>query len=170
MNLLRAVLPSLVLLAFLILAVFPWGLAADTRFILPLLPATAILVMNLRRPNAVPEWMAFGAGLVLDALSAEPLGFWALVHLAAYALAVVIAPYRGTGIAARWVAGLAGVSGLALLQWTLISLYAFEPAAFAPLLQAAAILLAVYPALDILLAPFARPPESRDNGYLVRGG
>lgn len=170
MTFVRALLPILVMMVMVLLAVFPWGLALDTRHVLPLLPALAILVMNLRRMHAVPEWAAFAAGLVLDALSAGPLGFWALIYLAAYALAALLHPFRGRGIAQGWINVIAALALLAALQWALISLYGMSAAPLAPVMHATGLALLVYPLLEVMLAPFAMAPQTRDNGYLVRGG
>ena len=171
MNVMRAILPLLALVVLTLLAVFPWGIATpDGRFVLALLPGVAILAMNMRRPRAVREWMAFSAGLVIDVVSGEPLGFWALVCLAAFAVAGLLQPLRERSMVAGWGLGAVGLGVLVLSTGALISLYSFQAAAWRSLVTAAAVLVVVYPLLDALLAPFASRPEPQDNGYLLRGG
>lgn len=170
MNMVRAVLPSLALVLLLILSIFPWGVAEDARNILPLLPVVAIIAMNMRLAHAVPAWIVFCAGVVLDAMTAGPLGFWALVLLCASALADMLAPYRGAALLKGWALGVAILAALIPLQWTLISLYAFTATPWAPLWRTTAAAALVFPLIDVLLKPVMMCPALRDNDNLVRGG
>ena len=72
-----------------LLAALPWGLPTEDRFFLPLLPVVAIHYWALRRPEVLPEWFVFLAGLLLDVFTHGPLGYWPLVYLVAYALGVL---------------------------------------------------------------------------------
>ena len=86
------------------------------------------------------------------------------------AIAGVLHPYRGRGIAAGWALGLAALSAIAAVQWLVMSLYTLGAADWTPLLRAAALAVLAFPVLDLLLAPFAARPRPLASGYLVRGG
>mgnify|MGYP001358435982 CR=1 FL=1 len=72
-----AAMVSVVLVTFL--AALPWGLPAEFRLVLPLLPFLAIHYWTLRRIALVPDVLAFVTGLAFDFLSDGPLGFWAMM-------------------------------------------------------------------------------------------
>ena len=169
MNLIRAMLPSLALMVLMVLCIYPWGLATQARNMLPLVPLAAIIAMNLRLARAVPEWMAFCVGFVLDAMSGGPLGFWALVSLGACVLADQLAPNRGAALVGGWALGVVSLAALSVLQWVLVSLYTFALTPVAPLMRATAVAALVFPLVDVLLSPLTRRSALRDNGYLVRG-
>ena len=79
------VLPLLTLAFAIILAATPGqqgALAASG-----LAAVLVIHVWTVRRPGAIPSWLAFAAGLVLDALAFGPLGYWALTFLTGQRLA-----------------------------------------------------------------------------------
>ena len=53
--------------ALTVLSALPWGVAAESRFVLPLLPVVAIHYWVLREhAQMVPEWFVFACGLLLD--------------------------------------------------------------------------------------------------------
>lgn len=59
---------------------------------LPLLPVMTVYFWTIVRPGLMPTALVFLAGLVLDLLTATPLGFWALSLLAASGAARLLRP------------------------------------------------------------------------------
>jgi rod shape-determining protein MreD len=152
-----------------VLAALPWGLPAEDRFFLPLLPVIAIHFWTLRHDAWIPEWLVFLAGLAVDVLTQGPLGYWSLIYLVAHLAATFSAPYAGQGSLSRL-----GLLGLALalvtaLAWLVSSIYFLELADAGPYLAglafAAVSALLLLPALHALDAP----DRSRDGMRLFRG-
>ena len=83
--------PALSVAVLVMVAVLPWGLPPDGRFVLPLLPFIAIHYWTSRHPEKLAEWVPFAAGLTVDVLSNGPLGYWSLIYLTAVRVG------RGTG-------------------------------------------------------------------------
>lgn len=170
MRLVHSVVPSLVLFVLIVLTVFPWGVTGITRQVLPLLPALAILAMNLRQANAVPVWMVFAGGLVFDAMAGEPLGFWALIYLAVNGVAGALHPSRYAGRIAGWLTAAAALSVVVVLEWALASIYALQATPWLPLVRGAIVALLLFPVLDTALTPFVARSDARGDEYLLRGG
>ena len=153
-----------------LIAALPWGLPSDNRFFLPLLPVVAIHYWSLRHGALIPEWGVFLAGLVLDILTLGPLGYWALIYLAAHMIALVSAPLASRGPASRLVLfGLALIS-VAATAWVVSSVYALEPVDVGPY-----VIGVVYAGLVALcLVPILRAIDvqhgSIGNLRLERGG
>ena len=89
MVFLDRLIPALTIIVATVLVALPWGMAAENRFLLPLLPLIVIHFWTLRRPGDVAEWWVFVAGLSLDILTNGPIGYWALIYLLGYAAAVL---------------------------------------------------------------------------------
>ncbi len=119
--------PPLSVVALTVLSALPWGVAADSRFVLPLLPVVAIHYWVLREyASALPEWFVFACGLLLDVLTNGPLGFWSMIYLFAYALATLSIPWSREGVFGRWLLLLAALALLSFCAWIISSLYAVE--------------------------------------------
>lgn len=143
-----------VIVALTVLATLPLGLPEEARYVLPLLPLAAIHACVLRRPPhdtrvLVPEWLAFACGLALDVLSQGPLGFWAFVYLASYALALAAWPLARRGSPWRLALLVAMLAAAVAIAWVLASLYGGKPASPAPWI--AAFGWALPPALVVLV-------------------
>lgn len=120
---LRFLMPVISVGVLMLAAVLPWGLAAEDRFVLPLLPVIAIYRWTLDADAWLPEWVVFLTGLTLDVLTQGPLGYWALVYLFAYAVALFASRVRVESAFGR-MALLAGAIGLVTaFAWLLASLY-----------------------------------------------
>ncbi len=117
-------LSSIVLLT--LIAALPWGLPSEDRFFLPFLPVVAIHYWGLRRPEFVPEWFVFMAGLGLDTLTHGPLGYWALVYLAAYAFGVLSQPFGNNGFMVRTGVFVLSLLSVSFTAWAAASLYFVE--------------------------------------------
>lgn len=170
MMLARAVVPSAVLVLVTLLVALPWGLGSDYRLVLPLLPAVVIYVWNSRRRDSVPEWMAFAAGVLLDAISQGPLGYWALLYLLAYILSALLRAPADEGGLLRWARFAVGMALLSTAAWLVASLYAMQPGDIAPLRLAGGIAVLTYPIVAGFVALLDPPMPHSANGNLVRGG
>jgi rod shape-determining protein MreD len=117
-------LPAVSILFAVFATAVPWGLPVDATFILPL-----VVVMMIFCWRTVPEAVltpgaALLLGLLTDAMTGGPLGFWGLLALIA---AIVGGRARvlddGRSLAPIWLAwaGLAAFLGLA--GWLLASLF-----------------------------------------------
>ena len=126
MPALKYIVPLSSIILLTLIAALPWGLPSEDRFFLPFLPVVAIYYWALRRPELVPEWFVFLSGLCLDTLTHGPLGYWALVYLAAYASGVMSQPFGNTGSLARIGLFIASLSAVAFAAWAAASLYFVE--------------------------------------------
>lgn len=126
MPALRYVVPLSSIILLTLIAALPWGLPSEDRFFLPFLPVVVIHYWGLRRPELVPEWFVFASGLCLDILTHGPLGYWALVYLAAYALGVLCQPYANNGQMARIGLFVLSLISVAFAAWAAASLYFVE--------------------------------------------
>lgn len=162
--------PPLVSISVLTLvAVLPWGLPSEHRFFLPMLPLIAIHYWSLRRPEYVPDWYVFVAGLSLDVLTHGPLGYWALMYLLAHVLGVFSVFYGHRGQMMRVALFGGALCAVTTVAWTVSSLYVLEVADFRPYALGAGLSalasLVIVPVLHVL----GPAPIPRDNASLKRG-
>ncbi len=161
--------PGFTVCILAVLAVLPWGLPADARFVLPFLPAIAIHIWSSRHPDRLPAWIPFVAGLLVDVLTNGPLGYWPLIYLGAMLLGIDAQRLPGTGAAARGAFSLAALSGLVVAGWGVASLYDLEFADWRPFAWALWVGALSYPLLAILLRSLDPEPLRISNDRLVRG-
>ena len=144
-----------------ILSALPWGVPAEYRFVLPLLPVVAIHYWVLRGHAAVvPEWFVFLCGLLLDVLTNGPLGFWSMIYLFAFGLATLSRPWANEGVFGRWLLLLAALAILSMSAWIISSIYAVEIVDWAPFVRGALAAGLAHPFLALLLVgsrPTRRP-------------
>lgn len=152
-----------------LLAVLPWGLAADYRLLPPLLPFLVIHYWTMRRVELVPEALVFAAGLGLDILSGGPMGYWALIYLFGYALTLAAsAAPNVTHPAARWLLLALTLGAVASGEVVLAALYFNAAADWSPPLFAAFVATLLYPLVAFLLRALARSDGQSANA--ARGG
>lgn len=157
MNALKYIAPFASIAFFTVLAALPWGLPTEDRFFLPLLPCVAIHYWAMRRPDHVPEWFVFAAGLLLDVFTHGPLGYWSLIYLLAQSLGVLGTEAIRSGVWVRL--GLFGASLVAVtfVSWVVASVYFLELADWMPYARAAIMAalasIVIIPVLHILDAP-----------------
>jgi rod shape-determining protein MreD len=104
-------------------AALPWGLPAADRFVLPLLPVVAIYYWTLDRDAWLPEWAIFLAGLALDVLTQGPLGYWPLVYLFAYVVAIFASRSTIESVLGRIMLLAAAIVAVAVFAWLAASLF-----------------------------------------------
>lgn len=144
-----ALTPGLVLVLAVVAAAVPWGLPEPATFVLPLLVAPLVFLLSLRRRGAVHAGTVFGAGVVMDVLTAGPLGYWPLIFLLVHALAQGSAAVPG--VAARFVflwAAFAVATVLACAAgWSVGALYFAAFIDWRPMALGAAAAIAAFPLL-----------------------
>lgn len=123
MRWLRFLMPVASVAALTIVAILPWGLPTVDRFVLPLLPVVAIYYWTLDRDAWLPEWSIFLAGLLLDVLTQGPLGYWALVYLVAYVIAVYCSRFAVNTTAQRLALFTGAIVSVTLFAWLAASAY-----------------------------------------------
>jgi rod shape-determining protein MreD len=162
--------PALSVAVLALVAVLPWGLPPDGRFVLPLLPFIAIHYWASRHPDRLAEWVPFVAGLAVDVLSNGPLGYWSLIYLVGYMIAVEAHLVTAAGPAGRWFIFLTSLALLVAAAWGIASLYYLELAAWRPFAWAALLAGLAYPVFALILRSLDPDPIRRSNDSLVRGG
>lgn len=155
MNVTNRFLPILSVGILSLIAVLPWGVSADKRFVLPLLPFIAIYFWNSRYSGWLPQWVPFITGLSVDVLSNGPLGFWSLIYLLGYILSSKMRHIFGSAGAGRWLMFLSALTLLLIASWGISSLYSFEKLDWAPFIWAAVLAGLAYPVITRILASLA---------------
>lgn len=150
-ELIRRIPAILLVLILTLVAAAPWGIGAQTRFLMPLLPLLTIVHLTLRRPETMPAGLVFAAGLLLDVLTHGPLGYWPLVFLAGHLAASSLSQRARETMPRRmlWVAAVMAV--VVLVEWLISSLYFMQPAAWQPIAGAAFAAVVAYPVLAFIL-------------------
>ncbi|WP_045836613.1 rod shape-determining protein MreD [Hyphomicrobium sp. 99] len=151
---LRFLMPVISVVVLTLAAALPWGLAAEDRFVLPLLPVIAIYEWT-RDPDAwLPEWVIFIAGLTLDVLTQGPLGYWALVYLFAYVVALIASRTSAETVIGRMALIAFAIIAVTGFSWILASLYFLQLLDWQPYARSALITmlaaLVLVPLLGIL--------------------
>lgn len=169
MPLFDRLIPAATIAMTALLVALPWGIDAEFRFLLPLLPLVVIHYWTLRRPEIVAEWWAFAAGLSVDILTHGPLGYWALMYLLGYAAAKMSSVLANDAAFAKWLLAAVTFLGLVIVAWAIASVYYFAFADWRPYLLAALATAIVYPVVGLFLRSlnFLRPapaPTFTDRG------
>lgn len=160
-NLYRLLVPTLQLALAVVLAALPWGLAADARFVLPLLPLLVVHYWARRRTAYMTAIHAFLAGLALDVLTHGPLGYWSLIYLAGHGLSQWDGLADEDNVLVSWVHFALVISATAGLAWALSSAYFLAILDWRPLAYAAGIAIALYPLPAYLAASAGSGRERR---------
>jgi cell shape-determining protein MreD len=164
------VLPALTIVFAAILAVLPWGVDEVVRYAIRLLPLMVIHYWSARRPGLVPVPFIFSIGLAIDVLTHEPLGYTAVLALAAAAMAPAETWLTGRSTAAgRAVVFAAAMLGAAMLGWLIAALYTGARPEARPFLWAALAAMAIYPIMALALMGIDRLWETPRAQLFVRG-
>jgi rod shape-determining protein MreD len=170
MGLLRFAGPFVSVAALTLIAVLPWGLPSEDRFVLPLLPVIAIHYWGLRQPDDLPEWFVFLAGLGLDILTNGPLGYWSLIYLVSYFLGVISIPLGVRGQMTRIVLFLLALAVVTAAAWSISSIYELERADWRPYATGTAYAALASLIILPLLHAFAAGGKMSSQPSLYRGG
>ena len=163
------IMPALTVSMLAVLAVLPWGLPADARFVLPFLPVIAIHAWSSWHPDRLSAWVPFVVGIVVDVLTNGPLGYWPLIYLGTMILGIDAHRMSRTGAAARWAVFVAALVGLVIVAWGVASIYHLEFSDWRPFAWALWIGALSYPPLAFVLRSLDPEPLRASNDRLVRG-
>ena len=168
MKPLRYIAPVMSIGLLTVLAALPWGLPSQDRFFLPLLPVIAIHYWALRRPDALPEWAVFLAGLLLDIFTHGPLGYWPVVYLATYILGAAAVEQGRKSRIVRLAAFFVSLTRVTVLSWVLASAYYLELSDWHPYGRGALLAAASAFLIVPIISLFDMPAAERDAGSLTR--
>ncbi len=169
MTMARHLAPALSVAVLALLAVLPWGLPADGRFVLPFLPVIAIFYWSLRQPERLPLWVPFVAGLIVDVLSNGPLGFWPLIYLGSVVLGVEAHGMASSRAGANWGLFAVSIGALVIGAWGVASIYHLALADWQPFAWAAWCTGLSYPLVTFVLRALDPDPVRPGNDRLMRG-
>lgn len=142
----KGIMPSLVLFLAVVVAAVPWALPSRAGFILPLLLIIFVFVLTLRRRQELPTLSVFAAGVLMDILTAGPLGYWAIIFLLTHTLAALYAK-RATrpGFGMLWFVFAATAVAASVSGWALASLYFVRVIDWQPMLIGGSVTVALFP-------------------------
>ena len=152
MQFLARAIPPLSIFVVTVLVALPWGMAAENRFLLPLLPLTVIYYWSSRQSAYVPEWVAFASGLSLDILTNAPVGFWAFIYLLAFLAGSVMSRSNFDGWLGRWLGFVVALGVLVAIAWGISSIYHARLDDWRPYVTAGAAAIFFFPLIAALLS------------------
>jgi rod shape-determining protein MreD len=142
----KGIVPSLVLFLAVVVAAVPWALPSKASFILPLLLIIIVYVLTLQRRTVLPSLSVFAAGLLMDILTAGPLGYWAIIFLLTHTLAALYGRRDATpGFGMLWLVFAATAVVTSISGWVLASLYFVRVIDWQPMLIGGAVAVALFP-------------------------
>jgi rod shape-determining protein MreD len=165
-GVLRRLLPPLLLVAAVVVAVLPG--VPQPFSLASLLPVLVIHAWSLRGGDHIPAIAACGAGLIVDAVSNGPLGYFALLYLMTARLAAMARGLAGGGWVAHGLAVGANLAALAILQWAIVLVFELKPVGIAQLLEATAMAIVAYPLAALALRMAEPAPPALQMAAFVR--
>lgn len=145
-----AVWPSLTLAMAVLVAASPGARGAMP--VVALVPVAVIFSWCIRRRAALASPVVFGCGIVLDAVSHGPAGYWALVYVVVLILARTVGEFACGSVAAQ-AAMLAACFVVACgLQAGLLAVHGAELPALGEMAVSVGVALIVYPLLAAVLS------------------
>jgi len=142
----KGIVPSLFLFLAVVVAAVPWALPSRASFILPLLLIIIVYVLTLQRRTVLPSLSVFAAGLLMDILTAGPLGYWAIIFLLTHTLAALYGRRDATpGFGMLWLVFAAIAVVTSISGWVLASLYFVRVIDWQPMLIGGAVAVALFP-------------------------
>jgi rod shape-determining protein MreD len=157
------VISSLSILFLAIMGIVSWGFTPTEMSVAFLFIVTAVIFFwNNLVPEHVSPLVIFLTGLVIDALSNGPLGYWAAIYLLTIPFSAVAAYLLpGNGFTVMYIRYCLCVAGLAATGWAMASLYAVQYTTVPQFVVGAVVPMIMFPMIYILL-------WSLDVGKLVR--
>ncbi|HAE50420.1 MAG: rod shape-determining protein MreD [Tistrella sp.] len=147
----RASVPFLVSLAFVLVAAAPWSRLGGTAMV-PWPVLIAVTYWSIYRPDRLPYWSVFILGLVEDAIGWGPFGQTALVLLVVRAILVSQRKvFRGKSFLLIWAAFAAVALVACSLVWVTTMIYAWSALSPAPAVAQWMASVAAYPPAAWLL-------------------
>lgn len=161
-------LPFLLIVLATLVCALPWGPPPEFRLVLPLLPYVVIHRCVERWGPATPDWLVFLAGFATDVAGQGPLGYWALIYLCGYTMIRSVTADRTHGFLSSAFLFLVTVVTLAMMQWSVASIYYLRSTEIQPLVLAVAVAASAYLVM-LLLIPGESTEPVRVNSRLERG-
>lgn len=158
---------STIILVTALVCVLPWTtpvrIGDGATALMALVPAAAICACVVARPWQTPSLAVFLAGLLMDTVTAGPLGYWALVNLTAASVARGIATHVVVNaLMLAWVTFGLSATAAAMVGWAVTSLYRLHPAPVSEIAFPAIVAVTVFPVATVvtraLLAVVAPAP------------
>lgn len=168
MTMLSRLVPALSIFLAVLVCALPWGLPAEFRLVLPMLPYVVIHRCVERHGDATPDWLIFLAGFATDVAGQGPLGYWSLIYLCGFTMIRSVTVNRTHGILSSIFLFAVMVVILALMQWSVASIYYLRPVDLLPLAFAAIAAFLAY-LLALMLLPPRNGEPVRLNERLERG-
>lgn len=163
----RKLLPALTILLGVLVTAVPWGLPAMATFIPPLVVVMMVFCWRATPDAVLPPVAAMALGLLTDATTGGPFGFWAVMCLFASSIGFRMRPTEvGQGVGRLWLAWIPTAAVLAALGWLLASLYFFRWVDWQPIAFGAAASVALFPAIYHLVRSF----DQRGTPGIAYGG
>ena len=144
MTLLSRLAPALAILLAVLVCALPWGLPPEWRLVLPMLPYVVIHRCVERGPQSTPDWLVFLAGFAMDVVGQGPLGYWSLIYLCGYTMIRSVTAERSHGAISSIGLFVVTIVCLALMQWSIASIYYLRAVDLHPLAIAAVAACAAY--------------------------
>lgn len=144
------IVPVISLALLLLLALLPWGLPTEARFVMPMLPFAAIYYWSLGDRGYMPAPVVALAGLTVDIITYGPLGFWSLIYLLGQMAAVLLTGSFSRTAMLRWLGFALVVFLLAGVQWLTASIYFVAWVSWRPFAFAASVVVLFYPVVALL--------------------
>ena len=162
------IVPSLVLFLAVVVAAVPWALPAAAGFILPLLLIIIVFLLTIQRKRDLPAITVFAAGLLMDVLTAGPLGYWAIIFLLTHTLANYYTKHAGKPRFGKlWFAFAITALTVSIFGWMLASIYFLRLIDWQPMLIGGAVAIALFP---LVVWPFRRSLELLQLSMFARRG
>ncbi len=152
MTTIARITPALTVLLATLVTLVPWGLPGAPYYASPWITVMTVSYWSQRGGHVVPVWLVFLCGLVIDAFSGGPLGFFAFTLLAAHGIGAQCYQRLSLGIIGRWMMLLLTIVVLMLLQWLTAHLIVAGAPGLTELAPAALWAAAVSPAIIVLLS------------------
>ena len=152
-----AMLPIVSILVAVFATAVPWGLPADTTFVLPLVVVMMVFCWRTIQGAVLPPIVVMLIGLLTDVTTGGPLGYWGLMALMASSIAgwtQSITDKGGVGL--LWLVWLPVVVLLAGFGWLLASLYFFRWVDWRAIAIGAAASAVLFPHVSYLLLRLER--------------
>ena len=144
----RRLVPICLCFAVAVISVLPIGAGDIYRAVGPMLVFCLLFVWLVVRPDDIPPWSVFLAGLAVDGLGSGPLGLWSLSFLVGYILAstqleaLMILPRFVAWVAYAVISALTG-----LVAWGVAAAYLRTFVDPLPMIWGCAISIAAFPFL-----------------------
>ena len=161
----KRLLPGCAVLLTTLLCALPWGMtnaAGPVASLSATLPITVVFACGIWWPDRLPSWIAFLCGLLTDAVTGGPLGYWALLYLLALTAArTANALAEMPGLLIAWLAFAATALALSLVAWLVASMYTLEFANWSPIAWPMGILVVGFPVVAAVLMALSRWAEGK---------